>query len=145
MILATFPKAATPPPAPDRVHALVQSSSHSGPTSPGTSLACDHPCAPARSENCAQANPRRSHASTSSAAPRPTVLPGPPDHAPGDPGPTPRPRTAGIATPDAGAIPRSTPVHRSIHGRALVVQSDDRSAAPTDRSLSDSGTTAPPR
>ena len=73
---------------------------------------------PARSENCAQANPRRSHASTSSAAPRPMVLPGPPDHAPGDPRPTPRPRTAGIARPDAGAIPRSTPAHRSVHRAA---------------------------
>src|SRR5512135_3623426 len=40
---------------------------------------------------------------------------------------------------------RSTPVHRSIHGRALVVQSDNRSAAPAGRSPSGSGTTAPPR
>src|SRR5271157_2865938 len=133
MILATSPKAATPPPALDWDRSLVQTSSRSGPTSPGRSLACDHPCAPAGSGNCAAANPRRSHASISSAAPRPTVWPGPPDHAPGDPGPALRPRTAGIARPGAGAIPHSTPAHKSVYASTLVVQFGDRSAEPTDQ------------
>src|SRR5271166_1639626 len=111
--MATFLTAAAPPPVPDQVRSVAETSYRSGPRLLGASHACDHPNAPARSENCAPATPSRSDASTISAAPRPTAaratrgplvpsgsqhlpphrgrrLRGPPDLAPGDPDPTPR-------------------------------------------------------
>ena len=47
----------TPPPVPDQVRSIAETSYRSGPKLLGASHACDHPSAPARSENCAPADP----------------------------------------------------------------------------------------